>query len=193
MGLSLIVALWAIGEVFRAAMHALNVIYGVKERRSRLRRVLISVLVSALTMSLFVVALVMIVSGARVTAALSDWSGLGVSYQFIWWTTAWAVVVGAVLAAFTVTYYFAPDVEQRLRWVRTGSLTGVALWLLFTGLFAVYVNLLSRPSDTYGSLAGIAFFMVYLYCSAFFCCLSRSQPGHRKLGADARTRGTRPT
>ena len=110
-------------------------------------------------------------SRARVTAALTNWSGLGVSYQFIWWASAWAVVVGAVLTAFSLTYYFAPDVEQRLRWVRTGSLTGVALWLLFTGLFAIYANFLSRPSETYGSLAGIAFFMVYLYCSAFILLL----------------------
>jgi membrane protein len=170
-GLSLIVAIWAIAEVFRAAMHALNVIYSVKERRSRLRRVLVSVAVSMLTMSLFVCALLLIVSGARVATTLSEWSGFGVSYGFIWWGTAWAVVIGSVLAAFSLTYYFAPDVEQRLRWVRAGSLAGVTLWLLFAGLFATYVNVFSRPNDTYGSLAGIALFMVYLYCSAFILLL----------------------
>ena len=170
-GLSLVVALWAIGEAFRAIMYSLNVVYGVEERRSRLRRLLLSVLVSVLTMSLFVAALVVIVSGARLTAAVSHWSGLAVSYQWIWWLMAWAVVVGAVLAGFSLTYYFAPDVDQRLRWVRTGSLAGVGLWLLFTALFALYVNVLSRPSETYGALAGIAFFMVYLYSSAFILLL----------------------
>lgn len=170
-GLSLTVALWAISEAFRATMHALNVVYGVRESRSSTRRLLLSVLVSVVTMSLFVAALVVIVSGARLTAAVNESFGLGVSYQLIWWVTAWAVVVGAVLAAFSLTYYFAPDVEQRLRWVRTGSLTGVGLWLLFTALFALYVNVLSRPSDTYGALAGIAFFMVYLYSSAFILLL----------------------
>lgn len=170
-GLSLIVALWAIAEAFRATMHALNVVYGVEERRSRLRRLLLSVFVSVVTMSLFVAALLIIVSGAGLTAALNEWSGLGVSYQWIWWFTAWVVVVGAVLAAFSLTYYFAPDVDQRLRWVRTGSLAGVGLWLLFTGLFALYVNFISRPSATYGALAGIAFFMVYLYSSAFILLL----------------------
>lgn len=170
-GLSFVVALWAMAEVFRAAMHAMNVVYGVEDRRSRLRRVLTSVLVSAATMSLFVVALVVIVFGAGLTAALSEWSGLGVSFQWIWWFVAWTVVVGAALAAFALTYYFGPDVEQRLRWVRTGSLVGVALWLLFTGLFSIYVNYLSRPSATYGALAGIALFMVYLYSSAFILLL----------------------
>lgn len=170
-GVSLVVALWAIAETFRATMHALNVVYGVKERRSGLRRLLLSVLVSVVTMSLFVAALVVIVSGAALTSAMADWSGLGVSYQWIWWFMAWAVVVGAVLAAFSLTYYFAPDVEQRVRWVGKGSLAGVGLWLLFTALFALYVNVLSRPGDTYGALAGIAFFMVYLYSSAFILLL----------------------
>lgn len=169
--LSLVVALWAIAEAFRATIHALNVIYGVKDRRGSLRRVALSVLVSVVTLSLFVAALVVIVSGARLTAALSDWSGLAVSYRWIWSFIAWTVVVGAVLAAFSLTYYFAPDVEQRLRWVRTGSLTGVGLWLLFTALFALYVNVLARPNETYGALAGIAFFMVYLYASAFILLL----------------------
>jgi membrane protein len=170
-GLSLIVAIWAMAEVFRAAMHAMNVVYGVEERRSRLRRVATSVVVSAITMSLFVAALAVIVSGASLTAALGAWSGLGVGYGWIWWCTAWIVVVIAVLAAFSLTYYFAPDVEQRLRWVRTGSIMGVGLWLLFTGLFALYVNFLSGPSVTYGALAGVAFFMVYLYSSAFILLL----------------------
>lgn len=169
--LSLVVALWAIAEAFRAIMHALNVVYGVEERRSRLRRLLLSVLVSVLTMSLFVAALVMIVSGASLVAAFSHWSGLGVSYQWIWWLIAWIVVAGAVLAGFSLTYYFAPDVDQRLRWVRIGSLAGVGIWLLFTALFSLYVNVLSRPSQTYGALAGIAFFMVYLYSSAFILLL----------------------
>ena len=170
-GLSLFVAIWAIAEVFRAAMHALNVVYAVEERRSRMRRLVTSVAVSMLTMSLFVVALLLIVSGAGVASALTKWSGLAVSYEFLWWATAWAVVVGAVLAAFSLTYYFAPDVEQRMRWVRAGSLAGVALWLIFAGLFAVYVNVFSRPTDTYGTLAGIALFMVYLYGSAFILLL----------------------
>jgi membrane protein len=170
-GLSFLVALWAMAEVFRAAMHAMNVVYGVEDRRSRLRRVLTSVLVSGVTMSLFVVALVVIVFGAGLTAALSGWSGFGVSFQWIWWFVAWTVVVGAALAAFSLTYYFGPDVDQRLRWVRTGSLVGVSLWLLFTGLFSVYVNHFARPSATYGALAGIALFMVYLYSSAFILLL----------------------
>jgi len=170
-GLSLIVATWAIAEVFRAAMHALNVIYEVEERRSVLRRLVTSLVVSVLTLSLFVVALALVVFGARVSAELTQWSGLSVGYRFVWSVTAWLVVVTSAVAAFALTYYFAPDVEQRLRWVRSGSLVGVALWLAFTALFAVYVNVLSRPSETYGSLAGIAFFMVYVYASAFILLL----------------------
>jgi len=170
-GLSLIVATWAIAEVFRAAMHALNVIYEVEERRSRLRRFVTSSVVSVLTLSLFAAALALVVSGARVSAELTEWSGLSVGYQLVWSVVAWVVVAISVVAAFSLTYYFAPDVEQRLRWVRSGSLLGVALWLAFTALFAVYVNALSRPSETYGSLAGIAFFMVYAYASAFILLL----------------------
>jgi membrane protein len=152
-------------------MHALNVIYGVEERRGRVRRLVTSLLVSALTLSLFVVALVLIVAGARFSEALADGTGLGISYELAWTAAAWLVIVLAVTAGFALTYYFAPDVDQRLRWVRAGSVFGVVTWLLFTGLFAVYVKVVSQPSETYGSLAGVAFFMVYVYGAAFILLL----------------------
>ena len=170
-GLSLVIAIWALGEVFRATMHALNVIYGVEERRSRLRRLITSLAVSVLTLTLFVGALVLIVAGARFSETLADWSGVGIGYELAWSGAAWVTVILAVTAAFALTYYFAPDVEQRLRWVRAGSLFAVAAWLLFTGSFAIYVNVLSQPSETYGSLAGVAFFMVYVYGASFILLL----------------------
>jgi membrane protein len=160
-----------LAEVFRAAMQALNVIYGVEERRGRLRRLVTSLGVSVLTITLFVAALVLMVAGARISAAVTEWTGMSVSYQLLWTAAAWVVIVLTVTAGFALTYYFAPDVEQRLRWVSGGSIVGVAAWLLFTGLFAIYVNVLSSPSETYGSLAGIAFFMVYVYGASFILLL----------------------
>jgi membrane protein len=170
-GLSLIVAIGAIAVAFRATMHALNVIYGVEDRRSQLRRMLLSLFVSFATVTLFVVALVLIVSGSTITESLAGSSGVDVSFRIAWGFSAWVVVLASVLSAFALTYYFAPDVEQRFRWITTGSFAAVALWLLFTIGFSLYINLFATPNQTYGALAGVAIFMLYLYSSAFIVLL----------------------
>lgn len=171
-GVSLVVSIVAIAMAFRATMHGMNVIYGVEDRRSQVRRTVLSLLVSVATFALFVVAVSIIVSGSNLADSVADaTSGRDVAFRWTWTIVAWAVVLVCVVSAFALTYYFAPDVEQKFRWVGTGSLAAVALWLIFTLLFSLYVNVLSNPTETYGALAGVAIFLLYLYSTAFILFL----------------------
>jgi membrane protein len=169
--ISLFVSLWAITMAFRSSMQALNTVYGVKEGRSEQKRLGISLIVSVVSVALFLVALVFIVFGARIADGLASTAGFGVSFQVAWAVVSWAVVIASAFLAFACTYYFAPDVDQEFRWIRFGSLAAVAMWLGFTLAFSVYVNYLSAPEETYGALAGIAVFMLYLYGSTFIVLL----------------------
>jgi membrane protein len=71
-----------------------------------------------------------------------------------------------------VLYRFAPDRKQaRWRWVGAGSVLATALWLATTiGLFA-YVEGLGSYEATYGSLAGVAVSMVWLWVTVFLVVL----------------------
>jgi membrane protein len=69
--------------------------------------------------------------------------------------------------AFALIYYFAPDVEQRFKWISPGSVIAVALWLLFSLLFSLYVNNFASYNAAYGSLAGVVILMLYIYYSSF--------------------------
>ncbi|MEP6872040.1 MAG: YhjD/YihY/BrkB family envelope integrity protein, partial [Anaerolineaceae bacterium] len=68
--ISLCVSIVAIAVAFRATMHALNTIYAVEDSRSQLRRTVISLVVSVATLSLFVTAVGLIVSGS----SLIEWA-----------------------------------------------------------------------------------------------------------------------
>jgi membrane protein len=169
--ISLVVSLWAITMAFRSSMQALNTVYGVKEGRSEQKRLGISLVVAVVSVAFFLVALVLIVFGTRIADSLVSTAGFGVSFQVAWSVVSWSVVIASAFLAFACTYYFAPDVDQELRWIRFGSLAAVAMWLTFTLAFSVYVNYLSAPEETYGALAGIAVFMLYLYGSTFIVLL----------------------
>jgi membrane protein len=60
----------------------------------------------------------------------------------------------------------APDVEQRFQWVSLGSIIAATLWLVFSVLFSLYVNNFGSYNAAYGSLAGVAIFLFYIYWSA---------------------------
>lgn len=166
-GFSVVVSLWAVAIAFRAAMHALNVVYGVEDQRSQLRRLAMSALVAVITIAMFLTALVLIVFGSTFAEGAAGRAGLGVGFRLAWAATSWLVIIACVFAAFAGTYYFAPDVDQRVRWVGPGSIAGVALWLSYTMLFSLYVNTIADPQETYGALAGVAVFMLYLYGSTW--------------------------
>ena len=74
-----------------------------------------------------------------------------------------AVLMATVLA---VLYRFAPDRKQaRWRWISVGAVVATLLWLgTSVGLFA-YVQSLGSYERTYGSLAGVAISMFWLWIS----------------------------
>ncbi len=170
-GISLAVTLWAMTMAFRASMQALNTVYGVDDSRTEQKRFAISLLVAVTSIALFLVALILIVFGSQIADSLASNVGLGVSFRLAWALISWLVIIACVFLAFTCTYYFAPDVDQQFRWVRFGSIASVALWLVFTLAFSVYVNYLAAPEETYGALAGVAVFMLYLYGSTVIVLL----------------------
>lgn len=169
--ISLAVAVWAFSEMFRAIMTGLNAMYAVQERRPFWRRALVSVLLSLAVVGLLAGALVLLVFGPRIGERVADETGLGAGFGVAWEIGTWPLLALAVWVAFALTYYFGPDVEQRVRWVSTGTVIAVALWLLFSVLFSLYVNTIAPLSETYGALAGIAVFMVYMYVSSFILLL----------------------
>ena len=79
-----------------------------------------------------------------------------------------AVVFWATVA---LTYAFGSSLQRGFRWASAGSGLATLVWVLYTGLFALYVNLLSKPEETYGALAGIAITMLYVYATAFIVLL----------------------
>lgn len=189
---SLVVSVWAISEVFRAAIHALNVISGVKDTRGAVQRLVMTIAAAAGTVLCFTVALAVIVSGTRLTWSVAGSAGLARSYGWLWGMTAWLVVVAFVWAGFTLLYEVGPAKDRPFRLFRFGSLLAVALWVAFTAIFALYANFLAKPEETYGALAGVAFLMIYSYGSAAALLLGAELNRELPLDHPGHERSSRP-
>ena len=141
--------------------------YEVEEGRPFWKQYLVSILLSLGATALLISAAVLVVAGPAIGGRVADAVGLGTVFRWTWNILQWPVLVGFVLLAFALIYYYAPDVQQSFRFVSPGSLVGVVLWLVFSLLFSLYVNTFGSYNKTYGALAGVAILMLYLYYAAF--------------------------
>ena len=169
--LSVLVALWALSGIFRAAMDGLNAMYAVEESRPTWKRYLLSLALGLTVAVLLIGALGLIVGGTALAQAASEHTGLGVAGRWATQIAIWPVVLGFVLGATALTYYFAPDVTQRFRWISSGSVVAAVLWLLFTVLYSLYLGHFTGYNHLYGALAGVVLLMAYVYVSAFILLL----------------------
>src|SRR6476620_5822323 len=65
---------------------------------------------------------------------------------------------------FSLLYWACPNVKQSGRpGITPGAAIAIGLWLVCSGLFAVYVSFSSSYSKTYGSLATVIIFLVWLW------------------------------
>ena len=163
---SILLALWGVSGAFRSVMEAMNVMYEVEEDRPFWKQYGISIFISLAVIVLMLTALAIVVFGSAFGGGLADAVGLGSVFQAVWSIVQWPILACIVLFAFAVIYYFAPAAKQKWRWISPGSILAFVFWLAFSLLFSFYVGSFSSYNETYGSLAGVAILMLYLYYSA---------------------------
>lgn len=70
--------------------------------------------------------------------------------------------------ALAVVYRFGPNRGRTgWHWVTAGSAVAVVVWLAGSAGFALYLNHSSGYHRTYGTLAGVAVLLFWLYLSSF--------------------------
>jgi membrane protein len=88
-------------------------------------------------------------------------------FGWIWWTLQWPILVAGLLFAFAGVLYLGPNVAHpRWRFLTPGSATAVAIWIVASGLFAVYVSLFGSYNKAWGSLAAVIVMLTWLWLSA---------------------------
>ncbi len=164
---SVLLALWGVSGAFRSLMEAMNVMYEVEEGRPFWKQYLISIFLSLGVAALLLVALGLVVFGPQLASTIADVTGLGSIFEWAWTIAQWPILIFFVVFAFALVYYYAPDVEQRFRWISPGSIIAVVVWLVFSLVFSFYVNNFGSYNATYGALAGVIILLLYIYYSSF--------------------------
>jgi membrane protein len=160
---SLLGSLWAASSGMAALMRTLNVAYEVEEGRPWWKSRLVAIGL-ALGMGIFVVGgSLLIIFGDALAAALANWFGLGEFFAAVWPYVDYLIGLALLMIGMGVIYYFAPNAEQRRRWITPGSVFAVIAAVIASFLFSIYLRFAPGYSATYGSLGAVIVLMLWLY------------------------------
>ncbi|MDP5182398.1 YihY/virulence factor BrkB family protein [Blastococcus sp. BMG 814] len=154
----LVVALWTATTAMTYLIDGLGIAYHQPESRSFPHRVGL--------------ALVFVLGGAVLLAALLTVAGVAAAevagssgpLRLAARVLSWLALAALMAVALAVLYRFGPDrARARWRWLTPGSVLATVVWLAVTLGFFSYVQSLGSYQSTYGSLAGVAISMFWLW------------------------------
>ncbi len=161
-----VIALWSASGYIAAFMRAANAIYGVPEGRPFWKTIPARVLTTLLVMVLLIASVVIVVVTGPIADKIGTLIGVGDSLQWLWAIAKWPVLVIIVALLFSLLYGATPNVKYgRFRLLTAGGVIAVLVWLVASALFGVYVSFSGSYNKTYGPLATVIVFLVWLWIS----------------------------
>jgi membrane protein len=160
----LVAAVWAASGYIGAFIRASNVVWDVEEGRPIWKTIPLRVGITILMLVLLAISALAVVLTGPLAQRVGDLVGLGETAVMAWDIAKWPVLVVIVSFMFALLYWAAPNVKQPgFRWVSPGGVTAVLLWIIASALFALYVASFGSYNETYGSVAGVIIFLVWLW------------------------------
>jgi YihY family inner membrane protein len=150
----------AMGQIERGA----NRIYGVERDRPTTQKYWHGLLLACSAGVLVLLAFVLIVAGADIAKA----TGLSGVVRAVWTLLRWPLSIAFAVVASAVLFREAPRRRQpSWSWLAVGSGVSVLLWLVFTGLLALYLDASAGTfGRTYGPLTGMIAVLVWAFLTA---------------------------
>jgi membrane protein len=160
----LLTALWAASGYIAAFMRAANIVWDVPEGRPFYKTIPIRLVVTLITVILLTVSAAAVVLTGSLAGKLGNVIGVGSTAVTVWDIAKWPVMMLLVSVILAILYYASPNVRQPgFAWVSPGSVLAVVLWIVVSALFAFYVASFSSYNKTYGALASVVVFLVWLW------------------------------
>jgi len=164
LSLGILAALWAASNGMGAISSTLNVAYALKEDRSWLKVRMVAIFLTVMVSLVIVIALSVVFFGGNLGDQVAAHFGFSAAFKIAWKILQWPIALAFLILTFDLIYYLAPnDRRPKRRLLTLGALTAVALWLLVSFGFRLYLHFFNSYSVTYGSLGALIVLMLWFY------------------------------
>lgn len=162
--LGILGALWSASGYVGAFSRAMNRIYQVDEGRPTVKLRLQMLLVTLILVIGAALVLFGAVMSGPVAKSIGNVVGLGDQAVLIWNIAKWPVILFIVVLMVALLYYATPNVQQpKFRWMSLGAAIAIGVWIVASVAFGFYVANFGNYNKTYGSLAGVIVFLLWLW------------------------------
>jgi membrane protein len=162
MSFGVIASLWSASLGMSAVMDTLNATYRVTESRSLWKQYAVAI---GLTLGLGTMLVASISAGLfvrRVAAVFPASLPETIAIRLV----LWPLVLAALLVAFALTFYFAPNVEKpQWHWITPGAVAGILLLIIISRGLKTYIYYFPTYDTTYGSLGAVIVLLLFFYLS----------------------------
>lgn len=160
------VATYAASRYIGAFIRAAGLILHVEETRRFFVTIPLRLALTVLLMLLATLTAAAIVLTGPIAAEFTRVTGLQADSLGGWGFVKWPLVLLLFYGSLGVLYSLGPDFEnKRLRMATAGSTLALVLWLIASLLFSLFVANFAHYNKVFGSLAGVAIFLVWIYWS----------------------------
>jgi membrane protein len=161
----ILIALWSASGYIAAFMRASNAVYDIREGRPVWKTLPIRFGITVVVVVLLAAIAVGVVFTGSLAKKTGDVLGLGDTAVTVWNVAKWPVMVVLFMLIVALLFWASPNVRRPFRWVTPGGVAAVVIWIVASVLFALYVANFGSYNKTYGSLAAVIIFLVWMWIS----------------------------
>jgi membrane protein len=162
--LGLLGALWSASGYVGAFSRAMNRMYEIGEGRPFWKLRPLQLLITLGGLILAAAAAFMLAISGPVAHAVGNAIGAGELAVTLWSIVRWPVILIFMIVAVAVLYYATPNIKQpKFRWISAGAALAIVVWITASLLFGLYVANFASYNKTYGTLAGVIVFLLWLW------------------------------
>ena len=163
---------WSAAGGVTTMMNTLNKAYDIRESRPFWKVRAIAIGLTLVMSALVIAAVVIVLFGGNIASVATRHLGYGGVVEIVWRVVQWIVALFFVTMAFSLVYYYGPDVkEQHWYWITPGSIIGVLLWVGASIGFRVYLQYSNSYSKMYGALGAVIILLLWFYITGLMFLL----------------------
>ena len=159
-------AVWSASGYVAAFIRAANAVYDMPEGRPVWKILPVRIGVTVVLMVLSVVSALIVVFTGALARQAGTALGIGDTALTVWSIAKWPVLVVLVTVMIAILYWACPNAKVKgFRWITPGSFLALVIWMVASAAFAFYVANFASYNKTYGTMAGVIVFLVWLWIS----------------------------
>ncbi len=160
---TMLVMLFCASKGVYAVLIGMNAVYGIRETRNVVVIYLLAIVYVIAFFAVFGLMMLLIVLGNNLFTGLMHFMPWLIVFEELFQYGKYICMLVLLMIFFLFLYMTVPNRKSKLRYEFWGAVFSTIAWLGFSWAFSFYINHYANYSVTYGSLATIVIFILWLY------------------------------